>query len=81
MVAGAVRGTSDGPPATSDPRVSDPPGRFHSLDALRAAMMLLGLVLHAMASYVTVPLGDAWPFKDAHTTRAFELPLLSLIHI
>jgi len=43
-------------------------------------MMLLGLVLHAMASYVTVPLGDAWPFKDAHTTRAFELPLF-VIHL
>jgi glucans biosynthesis protein C len=43
------------------------PVRLHSLDALRAAMMLLGLVLHAAASYTTQPIGAGWPFQDART--------------
>jgi glucan biosynthesis protein C len=54
--------------------------RYHALDALRAAMMLLGIVLHAMASYSSLPLGDAWPFRDPQTSRHFNLPLL-VIHI
>jgi glucan biosynthesis protein C len=53
---------------------------YHSLDALRAAMMLLGIVLHTMASYTTLPLGDAWPFKDAQTSAHLNLPLF-VIHI
>lgn len=43
--------------------------RVHALDALRAAMMLLGLVLHAAASYVVTPLERGWPFKDATSAR------------
>jgi hypothetical protein len=31
-------------------------GRLHALDTARAAMMLLGLVLHAAASYITTTL-------------------------
>lgn len=54
--------------------------RYHSLDALRAAMMLLGIVLHAMASYTTFPLGDTWPFRDPQTSQHFNLPLF-VIHI
>jgi hypothetical protein len=34
--------------------------RYHALDSVRAAMMLLGLVLHAAASYTSIPLGAAW---------------------
>ena len=30
--------------------------RYHALDALRASMMLLGLVLHSSVSYVVEPL-------------------------
>jgi len=55
-------------------------GRFHALDALRAAMMLLGLVLHSMASYTATPLGEAWPLQDMQTSRHFELPLF-VIHL
>ena len=54
--------------------------RYHGLDAMRAAMMLLGLVLHAMASYTTVPMGDGWPFKDAHTSPVMT-GLMALIHL
>jgi surface polysaccharide O-acyltransferase-like enzyme len=54
--------------------------RYHSLDALRAAMMLLGLVLHSGASYTRTSLGDAWPYQDAQTSVVFDL-LLFLIHV
>jgi hypothetical protein len=35
--------------------------RYHSLDALRAAMMLLGIVLHSAVNYAVVSIGEAWP--------------------
>ena len=54
--------------------------RYHSLDALRAAMMLLGIVLHAAASYVAGPLGAAWPYKDPQTSGLFDL-VVFVIHI
>ena len=58
----------------------EPGRRYHALDALRAAMMLLGIVLHAMASYTSYPLGDAWPYRDPQTSYHFNLPLF-VIHI
>ena len=54
--------------------------RYHSLDALRAAMMLLGLVLHSAASYTQAPLREAWPYQDAQTSVAFDL-LAIFIHV
>ncbi len=54
--------------------------RYHSLDALRAAMMLLGLVLHSAAGYVTTPLGGAWPFRDPYRNVVFDL-LVFFIHL
>ena len=54
--------------------------RYHALDALRASMMLLGLVLHASASYVVEPLGAAWPYKDPATSTIFDL-LVFFIHL
>jgi glucan biosynthesis protein C len=54
--------------------------RIPSLDALRAAMMLLGLVLHSAVSYITTPLGPAWPYKDPQTSLAFDL-LIFFIHL
>jgi glucans biosynthesis protein C len=47
-------------------------GRLHALDALRGAMMLLGLVLHAAASYTLRPLGDGWPYQDVQTSPVFD---------
>jgi len=54
--------------------------RYHSLDALRAAMMLLGLVLHSAASYTRTPLRDVWPYHDAHNSVVFDL-LIFFIHL
>jgi fucose 4-O-acetylase-like acetyltransferase len=54
--------------------------RYHALDALRAAMMLLGLVLHSAASYTQRPLGEAWPIHDPHNSVLFDL-LVVFIHL
>jgi peptidoglycan/LPS O-acetylase OafA/YrhL len=53
--------------------------RYHSLDALRAAMMLLGLVLHSAVSYQVEPLYAVWPYKDRDTSMLFDL--LFVIHV
>ncbi len=42
--------------------------RYHALDNLRAAMMLLGIVLHAGLSYSHMPHNSIWPFKDARSS-------------
>ena len=54
--------------------------RLHALDALRAAMMLLGLVLHSAASYTTYSLEAAWPYQDAQRTGLADW-LVFIIHL
>lgn len=54
------------------------PPRYHSLDALRAVMMLLGLLLHAACSYTTFPMQDAWLFKDERTSHGADALLLTI---
>jgi fucose 4-O-acetylase-like acetyltransferase len=54
--------------------------RFHSLDQLRAIMMVLGLVLHSIASYTRDPIGGAWPYHDANNHFFFSL-LVMFIHL
>ena len=54
--------------------------RYHSLDALRASMMLLGLVLHSAVSYIREPLPEAWPYKDPNTSTLFDL-VVFFIHL
>jgi glucans biosynthesis protein C len=54
--------------------------RYHALDALRATMMLLGLVLHSAVSYTASPLGAAWPYHDPHTSPWFDL-IVFFIHL
>src|ERR671924_1429445 len=54
--------------------------RYHALDALRATMMLLGLILHSAASYTTRPLGAAWPYHDQQTSLWFDL-VVFFIHL
>jgi glucan biosynthesis protein C len=54
--------------------------RFHSLDAVRAAMMLLGLVIHSATSYTVTPLGAAWPFSDAQQSTIFDI-VVFFIHL
>jgi len=46
--------------------------RYHAFDAARASMMLLGLVLHSVMSYIVLPVA-AWTYKDAATSFAFDL--------
>jgi peptidoglycan/LPS O-acetylase OafA/YrhL len=53
------------------------PSRYHSLDALRGAMMLLGIYLHATAAYSRY---GNWPWKDGSTTGLFDVSL-GLIHV
>ncbi|MCY3668859.1 MAG: acyltransferase family protein [Gemmatimonadetes bacterium] len=55
--------------------------RYHSLDSLRAVMMMLGLVLHTSINYVPVlPVGIGWPYQDAHTNPIFDW-LIVFIHV
>src|SRR6266545_4802893 len=51
--------------------------RYHSLDALRGTMMLLGIYLHAAVAYSR---HGSWPWKDGSTTGVFDLTL-GLIHV
>ena len=51
--------------------------RDHALDALRAAMMLLGIVLHAGLSYTHLPTRPLWPFKDRHTSMLCDAVMMA----
>lgn len=53
------------------------PERYSSLDSLRAAMMLLGIYIHAIAPFSTLP--DVWWYRDAAAGPAFDLQLM-VIH-
>src|SRR5437870_6095748 len=52
------------------------PARYHSLDALRGVMVLLGIYLHAAVAYSEY---GNWPWKDGSTTGLFDVSL-GLIH-
>ncbi|WP_238474617.1 acyltransferase family protein [Maribacter algarum] len=54
--------------------------RIHSLDSLRAIMMLLGLVLHSALTYNVTFHGESWSLKDPETTHIFSDSLVFLIH-
>lgn len=54
--------------------------RYHSLDQLRAVMMLLGLVIHSTISFVTKSRGAEWPYQDASTSALFDI-LVFFIHV
>lgn len=54
--------------------------RIHSLDSLRAIMMMLGLVLHSALTYNVTNHGDAWSLKAPETTHIFSDSLVFLIH-
>ena len=56
-------------------------GRYHSLDALRATMMLLGLVLHTAINYLpAIPEAADWPYQDTATSLVFAW-LVAFIHM
>lgn len=52
------------------------PQRYHAFDALRAAMMLLGVALHSATAYSTFP--DVWWLKDPQTSHWLDAFLLFL---
>lgn len=51
--------------------------RFHALDALRAAMMFLGIYLHAVVAYSP---NGGWPWRQAELTRTLDWSI-SIIHV
>ena len=53
--------------------------RYHALDALRATMMLLGIVLHAALNYITVP-DPIYFYSDPSTSVSMDLTVI-LIHL
>ena len=52
--------------------------RLHSLDSLRAIMMMLGLVLHSAATY-SIDVGD-WPINDPKAMSYSNDFIVGLIH-
>ncbi len=55
-----------------------PGKRYHDLDALRAAAMLLGIALHGMITFIDLPIA-IWPAQDVNQSEAY-LFLLHAIH-
>lgn len=53
--------------------------RYHSLDSLRATMMLLGLVLHSSVHYFTLPVAEFQVYLDTQQSPFFG-HLVSFIH-
>ncbi|GAA4280286.1 acyltransferase family protein [Gaetbulibacter aestuarii] len=54
--------------------------RLHALDALRAIMMMLGIVLHATITYIGGKPSSGWPLRDPSAENLFLDWLLSTIH-
>jgi glucan biosynthesis protein C len=54
--------------------------RLHSLDSLRAIMMLLGLVIHSALTYNVTVHGDSWSLKDPKSTNFLTDSFVFLIH-
>jgi fucose 4-O-acetylase-like acetyltransferase len=57
-----------------------PTARYHGLDFLRAAMMLLGVVLHVSTSYIEAPADGGWPLRDPNGTGLAGLAAIA-IHV
>lgn len=64
--------------------------RLHSLDSLRAIMMMLGIVLHTAITYTGGEPGPGWPIKDpesgnellkwlGYTIHNFRMPVFMLV--
>ena len=54
--------------------------RIHSLDSLRAIMMLLGLVIHSAITYGVIDYGNAWSLKDPEATHLSNDFIVMFIH-
>lgn len=64
---------------TATPSAADPsgPARLHGLDALRAAALGLGIVLHSLIPFAP---GAYWMVTDTQTSAAVGIPLV-VIHL
>ena len=51
--------------------------RYHFLDGLRGAAMLLGLVLHGVLSFAGIPI---WPAEDVRSAPEVIYPVIDWIH-
>jgi glucan biosynthesis protein C len=51
--------------------------RYHALDALRAAMMFLGIYLHAVVAYSP---NGGWPWRQTELTRTLDWSI-AIIHV
>ena len=58
--------------------VPAPHTRYHAFDALRAAMMLLGVVLHACQFYLDKPLTPEFDFRDTRTSVGCSVAFFSI---
>jgi predicted DCC family thiol-disulfide oxidoreductase YuxK/peptidoglycan/LPS O-acetylase OafA/YrhL len=66
-----------------------PTPRYHGLDVLRAAMMLLGVLLHAACNYIPGPADGGWPAREPDSSplagvlvvfiHAFRMPAFFLL--
>jgi glucan biosynthesis protein C len=54
--------------------------RLHSLDSLRAIMMLLGLVIHSSITYGIYEYGDTWVLKDPSSNSILNDRIVFFIH-
>jgi glucan biosynthesis protein C len=55
----------------------EPLSRYHALDSLRAAMMFLGIYLHAVVAYSP---NGGWPFKPPQLTTTLDYSMI-VIHV
>ena len=55
--------------------------RIHSLDSLRAILMLLGLVIHSAITYGNVDWGSTWSLKDPIATSSVNDYIVDIIHV
>ena len=63
----------------ASPAPTEPTDRHHSLDGLRAAMMFLGIVIHAVLPYLPDPQSKL-PYGDAKAASPGYFLVLSFIH-
>ena len=60
-------------------QINDSSERVYALDAMRAIMMLLGIVIHSSITYASIGDVTAWPLNDPNNSLVFDIVVV-LIH-
>ena len=60
-------------------QINESSERVYALDAIRAVMMLLGIVIHSSITYASIGDITAWPLKDPNNSLVFDV-IVALIH-